>query len=63
MKRWWIKYLLFLPLVFIVVSFVFFRMLVLTCPPKTDPKEVIGFSKNGGRKWQKDVDLRQNKSY
>ncbi len=31
-------------------------------PPKADPELVIGFSKNGGRKWRNENDLHQNKS-
>jgi hypothetical protein len=36
----------------------------MTCAPtKTDPKAVIGFSKNGGRKWQSESNTPQNNSY
>lgn len=34
----------------------------VTCPPRPDPEVVIGFRKNGGRKWQDKEDLHRNKS-
>jgi hypothetical protein len=40
-----------------------FSSTIVTCPPKTDPEVVIGFGKNGGRKWQDKEGIHQNKPY
>jgi hypothetical protein len=35
----------------------------MNCPPKTDLRVMIGFRKNGSRKWQNKEGIHQNKSY